>query len=37
MPPTPSYPTDEHARAADAIIEFFAARDETDAVLLVNS
>jgi predicted nucleotidyltransferase len=37
MPPTPSYPTDAHARAADAIVEFFAARDETDAVLLVNS
>ncbi len=37
MPPTLSYPTDEHARAADAIVEFFAARDETDAVLLVNS
>lgn len=37
MSPTPSYSTDEHARAANAILELFAARDETDAVLLVNS
>ena len=37
MPPSPSYPTDAHARAADAIVEFFATRAETDAVLLVNS
>ncbi len=37
MPPVPSYPTDAHARAAHAIADFFAARDKTDAVLLVNS
>ena len=37
MPPAPSYPTDAHARAADAIVDFFSARTETDAVLLVNS
>lgn len=33
----PEYPTDAHARAADEITRFFAARPEIDAVLLVNS
>ena len=37
LTPTPAYPTPEHERAAAAIVTFFAARDETDAVLLVNS
>ena len=37
MPLTPAYPTPEHARAADAIVAFFAARAETEAILLVNS
>lgn len=37
MPPTPSYPTEQHARAAEAIVAFFSAREETDTVLLVNS
>ena len=37
MPSTPSYPTQEHERAAAAIVTFFAARDETDTILLVNS
>jgi hypothetical protein len=32
-----TYPTRAHERAAAAITEFFAARDETDAVLLTNS
>jgi hypothetical protein len=32
-----AYPTAVHERAAFAITEFFASRDETDAVLLVNS
>jgi hypothetical protein len=32
-----TYPTQAHERAAAAITEFFAARDETDAVLLTNS
>jgi hypothetical protein len=32
-----SYPTQAHERAADAITQFFAARSETDAVLLTNS
>jgi len=32
-----AYPTPAHERAAEAITAFFAARDETDAVLLVNS
>lgn len=34
---TPSYPTPEHERAAEAAVAFFAQRPETDAVLLVNS
>jgi hypothetical protein len=37
VPPTMRYPTPEHERAAAAIVAFFAARDETAAVLLVNS
>ena len=37
MPPTPSYPTRAHERAAESIVAFFAARDEPDAVLLTNS
>ena len=37
VPSTPRYPTQAHERAAAAIVEFFADRDETDAVLLVNS
>lgn len=37
LPPTPRYPTPEHGQAAAAIVAFFTARDETDAVLLVNS
>lgn len=37
MPYTPGYPTREHERAAGVIVDFFTARDETDAVLLVNS
>lgn len=37
MPSTPGYPTRAHEHAADAIVAFFAARDETDTVLLVNS
>jgi predicted nucleotidyltransferase len=32
-----AYPTAAHERAASAITEFFADRDETDAVLLTNS
>ena len=32
-----AYPTVAHERAAAAITEFFASREETDAVLLVNS
>jgi hypothetical protein len=32
-----TYPTQAHERAAAAITELFAARDETDAVLLTNS
>jgi hypothetical protein len=32
-----TYPTQAHERAAAAITEFFAAHDETDAVLLTNS
>jgi hypothetical protein len=32
-----TYPTQAHEHAAAAITEFFAARDETDAVLLTNS
>ena len=32
-----AYPTPAHERAASAITEFFASRDEIDAVLLVNS
>ncbi len=32
-----NYPTQEHERAADAIVDFFARRAETEAVLLVNS
>jgi hypothetical protein len=32
-----AYPTRAHERAAAAITEFFAARDDTDAVLLTNS
>ncbi len=35
--PVHAYPTTFHADAAAAIVEFFAARDETGAVLLVNS
>jgi predicted nucleotidyltransferase len=31
------YPTPEHQRAADAIVEFFATQFEVDAVVLVNS
>lgn len=34
---THSYPTIEHERAADAITSFFAARSESESVLLVNS
>jgi len=34
---THSYPTAAHERAASAITEFFTSREETDAVLLVNS
>src|SRR6516225_4064471 len=37
MPLTPAYPTSAHARAADAIVAFFADFPETEAVLLVNS
>ena len=37
MPTNPTYPTPEHAAAAGAVVEFFAARPETDAVLVVNS
>jgi len=32
-----TYPTAEHAQAAKAITAFFAEREETDAVLLINS
>lgn len=35
--PVHAYPTTFHADAAAAIVEFFAARDESGAVLLVNS
>lgn len=35
--PVHGYPTTFHADAAAAIVEFFAAREETGAVLLVNS
>jgi len=34
---TAAYPTEAHERAATAITEYFAAREETDAVLLVCS
>ncbi len=37
MPFTPKYPTSAHEQAATAIVAFFAAREETDTVLLVNS
>jgi hypothetical protein len=37
MQATSRYPTQAHQHAADAIVSFFAARDETDAILLVNS
>ena len=37
MPSPPNYPTQEHEQAAAAIVTFFAALDETDTVLLVNS
>ena len=37
MPSTLIYPTRAHEHAARAITAFFAARDETDTVLLVNS
>lgn len=37
MTRTPGYPTREHERAAEAIVQFFAGRDETHTVLLVNS
>jgi predicted nucleotidyltransferase len=33
----PAYPTPEHERAADAIVEHFAARGDVEAVLLVGS
>jgi hypothetical protein len=33
----PAYPTEAHERAAEAITEYFAGRNETDAVLLVCS
>jgi len=32
-----AYPTEAHERAANAITDYFASRDETDAVLLTNS
>jgi hypothetical protein len=35
--PSPAYPTEAHARAADEIVAFFAADRRTDAVLLTNS
>jgi predicted nucleotidyltransferase len=34
---TARYPSTAHERAAEAITEYFASRDETDAVVLVNS
>ncbi len=34
---TPAFPTPEHERVAEAVVAFFAARPESDAVLLVNS
>lgn len=34
---THAYPTEAHARAADAIVAFFADQPETEAVLLTNS
>lgn len=37
MPSTLNYPTHEHEQAAAEIVAFFAALDETDTVLLVNS
>lgn len=37
MTSVPAYPTAAHERAAAAITDFFRGRDETDAVLLVNS
>ncbi len=41
MPPppgrAPAYPTPEHARAAEAVVEFFSGLPETDAVLLTCS
>jgi predicted nucleotidyltransferase len=37
VPPDPHYPSREHEQAAAAIVAFFAARDEPDTILLVNS
>ena len=37
MPFRATYPTPEHASAAEAIVEFFAANYDADAVILVNS
>jgi len=37
VPVNPRYPTRQHELATAAIVEFFAAREETEAVLLVNS
>jgi hypothetical protein len=33
----PSYPTPQHRYAAEAVVEFFARRGESEAILLVNS
>ena len=35
--PSHAYPTPQHAAAAQAVVDFFVTRDETDCVLLVNS
>ena len=32
-----SYPTPQHRRAAEALVEFFSKRTDTEAVLLLNS
>ena len=37
MPLRVTYPTSEHATAAEAIVEFFTTHYNVDAVLLVNS
>jgi hypothetical protein len=37
MKPEAAYPTEEHQRAAETIVDFFVSHYKIDAVLLVNS